>query len=46
MAQSKDELGDDARHASERYKAPKTPMTLHEARAFVKSVIEAWARTL
>ncbi len=45
-AQSKDELGDDARHASGKYKAPKHPMTLDEARAFVKSVIEAWAKTL
>jgi hypothetical protein len=45
-AQSKDELGDDARHASGKYKAPKNPMTLDEARAFVKSVMEAWAKTL
>lgn len=45
-AQSKDELGDEARHASERYKAPENPMTLDEARAFVKSVMEAWAKTL
>lgn len=45
-AQSKDELGDDARHASEKYKAPENPMTLDEARGVVKSVIEAWAKTL
>src|SRR5215207_384858 len=45
-AQSKDELCDDARRASEKYKVPKNPMTLDEARAFVKSVIEAWAKTL
>jgi hypothetical protein len=45
-AQSKDELGDEARHASGKYKAPKSPMTLDEARTFVKSVIEAWVRTL
>ncbi len=45
-AQSRDELGDAARHASEKYKAPKNPMTLDEARAFVRSVIEAWVRTL
>ena len=45
-AQSKDELGDDARHASRKYKAPKNPMSLDEARAFVKSVMKAWAKTL
>jgi len=45
-AQSRAELGDEARHASERYRAPKDPMTLDEARGFVWSVIEAWIRTL
>jgi hypothetical protein len=45
-AQSRTELGDEARHASERYKAPKDPMTLNEARAFVRSVIRAWVSTM
>lgn len=45
-AQSRDELGDEARHASEKYRAPKDPMTLDEARMFVKAVIQAWIETL
>jgi hypothetical protein len=45
-AQSRAEIGDDARHASEKYKPPKNPMSLGEARAFVQSVIWAWTRTL
>jgi hypothetical protein len=45
-AQSRAELGDEARHASERIKAPKNPMNLDEAKRFVKSVIQAWVRTL
>ena len=45
-AQSRTELGDEARHASEKYKAPKDPMTLDEARGFVGSVIRAWVATL
>ncbi len=45
-AQSREELGDDARHASERYEPPANPMSLDEARSFVKSVIEAWISRL
>jgi len=45
-AQSREELGDEARHASEKYRAPKNPMTLEEARAFVQAVIRAWVATL
>lgn len=45
-AQSRKALGDEARHASEKYEAPKNPMTLDEARAFVKSVRGEWIRTL
>jgi hypothetical protein len=52
-AQSRTELGDEARHAgdearhaSDKYQAPKDPMTLDEARSFVKSVILAWVGTL
>jgi len=44
--QSREELGDEARHASEKFKAPKNPMSLEEARAFVRSVIRAWVQTL
>lgn len=45
-AQSRAQLGDEARHASEKYKAPKNPMSLEEAREFVRSVIQAWITTL
>lgn len=45
-AQSRAELGDEARHASEKYKAPENPMTLDEAQSFMRSVIQAWVATL
>ncbi len=45
-AQSREELGDDARHTSERYRAPQDPMTLREAQDFVRSVIRSWISTL
>jgi hypothetical protein len=45
-AQSRAELGDEARHASERYKAPKDPLSLNEAQVFVRSVILAWVSTV
>jgi hypothetical protein len=45
-AQSRAELGDEARHAREKVQPPKNPMSLEEAQAFVRSVIEAWVRTL
>ena len=45
-AQSRAQLSDEARHASEKYKAPKNPMTLEEARELVRSVIQAWVGTL
>jgi hypothetical protein len=45
-AQSRAELGDEARHASVELQPPKNPMSLEEAQAFVRSVIEAWVRTL
>jgi hypothetical protein len=45
-AQSRAELGDEARHASEKVQPPKNPMSLEEAQAFVRSVVEAWVRTL
>lgn len=45
-AQSRKALGDEARHAIDKKDPPKNPMTLDEARAFVKSVMKAWAKTL
>jgi hypothetical protein len=46
-AQSREELGDKARHASmKKYPAPKNPMTQGEAQGFVRSVIQAWVATL
>ena len=47
-AQNRKVLDDAARHASDRYANPITggPMTLNEARVFVRSVIEAWVATL
>jgi hypothetical protein len=47
-AQSREVLGDAARHASEDYDKPirGRPMTLDEARGFVKFVIESWVATL
>ncbi len=44
--QSRAELGDEARHASERFKAPKHAMSLEEAQGFLRSVIQAWVATL
>lgn len=43
--QSREVLGDEARHASEKYRAPDNPMTLEEARCFVRSVVRAWINT-
>lgn len=45
-AQSREELGEDARHASEKYKPPKSPMSLSEAQDFVRSVLLAWADSM
>lgn len=45
-AQSRKVLGDEARHAIDKQDPPKNPMPLDEARAFVKSVMEAWTKTL
>lgn len=45
-AQSRAVLGDEARHASGKYPAPKNPMTLDEATSFVHFVIGAWAKRL
>jgi hypothetical protein len=45
-AQSPKVLGDEARHASEHSPPPSDPMSPDEAKAFVKSLMEAWVRTL
>jgi hypothetical protein len=45
-AQSREELGDEARHASEQYKPPKDPMSLNEARSFVRSILQAWTNSI
>jgi len=45
-AQSREELGDEARHASEQYKPPKDPMSLNEARSFVRYTLQAWTNSI
>lgn len=44
-AQSRDAIGDEARHASKRYTAPRHPMTLSEARGVIKGILEHWLQT-
>lgn len=44
-AQSRDALGDDARHASEKYKPPQKPISLSEARSLVATILENWIRS-
>jgi hypothetical protein len=41
-AQSRDALGDSARHASKKYKSPAQPMTLLEAKALIKTILSRW----
>jgi hypothetical protein len=41
-AQSKDIIGDDARHASKKIKSPDKTMTLSEAKPFIKSILSRW----
>ena len=41
-AQSRDALGDSARHASEKYKPPAQPMTFSEAKALIKTILLRW----
>jgi len=45
-AQSRDALGDDARHASRKYKPPKDPMSIHEAKAIIGDLIQKWIDSL
>ena len=41
-AQSRDALGDSARHASKKYIPPAQPMTLMEARVLIKTILSRW----
>jgi len=41
-AQSRDALGDAARHASAKFKSPSKPMSLSEAMSLIKIVLENW----
>jgi len=45
-AQSREALGDDARHASHKYKPPQKPMSIHEARAIIGDLLQKWIDTL
>ncbi len=41
-AQSSEAIGDNARHASKKFKAPANPMSVHEARALIGLLLEHW----
>lgn len=38
-------VGDEARHGHEKHEPPKKPMSLSEARSFVKSILQDWLRS-
>ena len=44
-AQSRDALGDEARHAAKKYKAPGNPMSLEEARVTIRELLVMWLRS-
>jgi hypothetical protein len=46
MAQSREALGDDARHASAKYKPPQEPMSILEAKAIIGDLMQKWINTL
>jgi hypothetical protein len=46
MAQSRQALGDDARHASRKFIPPKKPMSIHEARAIIGDLLLTWIDSL
>jgi|SRR5215510_2088850 len=46
MAQSREALGDDARHASRKFIPPKKPMSIHEARAIIGDLFLKWIDSL
>jgi len=41
-AQSRDILGDDARHASRKYKPPSDPISLQEAKTMISELVQSW----
>jgi len=45
-AQSRAALGDEARHASRKYKPPKEPMSIHEAKAIIGDLLQKWIDSL
>jgi hypothetical protein len=45
-AQSREALGDEARHASRMYRPPKEPMSIHEARAIIADLLQQWIDSL
>lgn len=46
MAQSRQALGDEARHASRKFIPPKKPMSIHEARAIIADLLLKWIDSL
>ena len=44
-AQSRAALGDHARHASEKYKAPVQPMSLSDAKSVIRGILINWMQT-
>jgi hypothetical protein len=46
MAQSREGLGDAARHASKKYKPPKKAMSLPEARNTIGNLLQTWINSL
>lgn len=46
MAQSRAGLGDEARHASKKYKAPAEPMSLAEAKNIIGTLLQNWINSL
>jgi hypothetical protein len=43
-AQSRRLIGDQARHASEKYPGPKNPLSIEEARQLIRQLVENWVR--
>lgn len=43
--QSSEALGNDARHASKRYKPPAQPMSLSEAKSLIRGILMNWMQT-
>jgi hypothetical protein len=44
-AQSRDAIGDEARHASKKFTPPRHPMVLSEVRGVIRSILERWLQT-